>query len=110
MRMPRRGDTKAQNPIALLLCAAVLAGCASGSETALQVPSADELAAAETAGFEVDPVRSAADLVPPDLLTGPHYRIASAGGHLWIRERVCRHLGLRRLRNSWRPDAAHAHP
>ena len=73
--MPRRGDTQAQNPIALLLCAAVLAGCASGSETALQVPSADELAAAETAGFEVDPVRTAADLVPPDLLTGPHYRI-----------------------------------
>jgi len=73
--MPRRGDTQAQNPIALLLCAAALAGCASGSETALQVPSADERAAAETAGFEVGSVRSAADLVPPDLLTGPHYRI-----------------------------------
>ena len=50
--MPRRGDTKARNPIALLLCAAVFAGCASGSATVLQVPSDDERVAAEAAGFE----------------------------------------------------------
>jgi hypothetical protein len=75
MRMPRPDDTRAHNPIALLLCAAVLAGCASGSATGLQMPGAEERAAAETAGFEVDPIRSAADLVPPSLLTGAHYRI-----------------------------------
>ena len=62
--MPRPDDTRAHNPIALLLCAAVLAGCASGSATGLQMPGAEERAAAETAGFEVDPIRSAADLVP----------------------------------------------
>ena len=73
--MPRRGETKARNPIALLLFAAALAGCADGSTAVLRAPSAEERAAAEAAGFEVDPVRSAAELVPPDLLTGPHYRI-----------------------------------
>jgi hypothetical protein len=41
----------------------------------VQVPNAEERAAAEAAGFEVDPVRSAVELLPPDLLTSPHYRI-----------------------------------
>jgi hypothetical protein len=75
MRMPRRGETKARNPIALLLFAAALAGCADGPTAVLRAPSAEERTAAKAAGFEVDPVRSAAELVPPDLLTGPHYRI-----------------------------------
>jgi len=52
--MPRRGETKTRNSIAFLLCAA---------------------APAEAAGFEVDPVRSAVELLPPDLLNSPHYRI-----------------------------------
>jgi hypothetical protein len=75
MRMRRRGDTEGKKPIALLLCAAALAGCASESATAPQLPTAEERSAAEAAGFEVDPVRSAAELLPPELLTDPHYRI-----------------------------------
>jgi hypothetical protein len=73
--MPRRGESKTRDSIAFLLCAAALAGCATGSPTAARLPSAEERAAAEAAGFEVDPVRSAVELLPPDLLTSPHYRI-----------------------------------
>jgi len=73
--MPHRGETTARNSIAFLLCAAALAGCATRLTTAARVPSAEERAAAEAAGFEVDPVRSAVELLPPDLLTSPHYRI-----------------------------------
>jgi hypothetical protein len=73
--MRRRGESRIRSSIALLLSAAALAGCALGPPTAAGVPSAEERAAAEAAGFEVDPVRSAVDLLPPDLLTGPHYRI-----------------------------------
>jgi len=75
MRMPRRADTRARNPLALLLCAAALAGCAHGSPAASRAPSADEHAAAEAAGFEDAPVRSAAELLPPTLLADLHYRI-----------------------------------
>jgi hypothetical protein len=73
--MPSRGKTKTQISIALLLGAAALASCATESPIAVRVPSAEERAAAEAAGFEADPVRSAVELLPPDLLTGPHYRI-----------------------------------
>ncbi len=73
--MPRRGQSKARNSIALFFCAAGLAGCANGSAAVVRVQSVEERAAAKAAGFEVDPVRSAAELLPPDLLTGPHYRI-----------------------------------
>jgi hypothetical protein len=74
--MPRCGETKIRDSIAFLLCAAALAGCVTESPTAARLPSAEERAAAEADGFEVDPVRSAFELLPPDLLTGPHYRIA----------------------------------
>jgi hypothetical protein len=73
--MPRRGGTKNRNSIAFLLCVAALAGCAAGPPTAAQLPSTEERATAEVAGFEVDPIRPAIELLPPDLLTGPHYRI-----------------------------------
>jgi len=73
--MPRGGKTRTRNPIALLLCAVALAGCANGSPAVLRAPNAEERAAAEAAGFEVDPVRPAAELLPPALLAGPHYRI-----------------------------------
>ncbi len=73
--MPRRGKIGARNPIALLLCAVALAGCANESTAVLRAPSSEERAAAEAAGFEVDPVRPAAELLPPSLLAGPHYRI-----------------------------------
>jgi hypothetical protein len=73
--MPRPGDNRNLLPIALLLCAAALAGCASNAPAVSPLPSAEERAAAEAAGFELDPVRSAADLLPHELLTGPHYRI-----------------------------------
>ena len=73
--MPHRGKMKSENSIALLLCAVALAGCATRSPTTVPVPSAEERAAAEASGFEVDPVRSAVELLPPHLLTGPRYRI-----------------------------------
>jgi len=73
--MPRRGETEARNSIAFTLCAAALVGCAAGSPTVARVPNAEERAATETAGFEVDPVRSAVELLPPNLLASPHYRI-----------------------------------
>jgi len=73
--MRRCGESGIRIPIALLLCAAALTGCAIESPPAARVPSAEERAAAEAAGFEVDPVRSAVELLPPGLLTGAHYRI-----------------------------------
>jgi len=73
--MPRRGETRTPLPISLLLCAATLAGCASGPPAAVQLPNAEQRAAAQADGFELDPVRSAAELLPLELLTGPHYRI-----------------------------------
>ncbi len=73
--MPRRTETKTQISIALLLWAAVLAACATTLPTAVRVTSAEERTAAKAAGFEVDPVRPAVELLPPGLLTGPHYRI-----------------------------------
>jgi hypothetical protein len=73
--MPRRSETETRSSIAFALCVAALVGCAAGSPTVARMPNAEERAAAEAAGFEVDPVRSAAELLPPDLLTSPHYRI-----------------------------------
>jgi len=73
--MSRGGEIRAPIPIALLLCAATLAGCASESPALVRAPNAEERAAAQAAGFELDPVRSAAELLPPELLIGPHYRI-----------------------------------
>jgi hypothetical protein len=71
----RCGESGIQRSIALLLCAAGLTGCAIGAPPAARAPSAEERAAAEAAGFEVGPVRSAVELLPPGLLTSPHYRI-----------------------------------
>jgi hypothetical protein len=73
--MRRRGESRIRTSIAFLLSAATLSGCATGSPPAARAPSAEERAAAEAAGFEVDPIRSAVELLPPSLLTGPHYRI-----------------------------------
>jgi len=73
--MQRSVESGIQTSIALLLSAVALAGCTTGSLSTTQVPSAEERAAAEASGFEVGPVRSAAGLLPADLLTGSHYRI-----------------------------------
>ena len=63
--------------------------------TAARAPNAEERAAAEAAGFEVDPVRSAVELLPPDLLTSPHYRIDPQVVTSGIFEPVRHHVGLR---------------
>ncbi len=73
--MRRGGESWVRSSIAILLSAAGLTGCAIGSPPATRAPSAEERAAAEAAGFEVGPVRSAVELLPPGLLTSPHYQI-----------------------------------
>jgi hypothetical protein len=73
--MPHRAQTETRSPVVGLLFAAALAACANGSTVAPHVPSPAERAAAEAAGFEADPVRSAAELLPPDLLQGAHHRV-----------------------------------
>ncbi len=73
--MRRCGESWIRSSIAILLSTAGLTGCTIGSPPATRAPSAEERAAAEAAGFEVDPVRSAVELLPPGLLTSPHYRI-----------------------------------
>ena len=73
--MPRRAEIRIRNPIALLLCVAALAGCTHGSPAASRAPSAGDRTGAETADFEIDPIRPAAELLPPALLADQHYRI-----------------------------------
>ena len=61
--------------ISLLLGAAALAGCASTPGTLVMAPTPEEITAARSAGFEVSPVRSASDLLPPELFYGTHFQV-----------------------------------
>ena len=56
-------------------CAVALAGCASGPPLATPLPTEAERAAARRAGFELGPVRDARELVPAELIEGPHHRV-----------------------------------
>jgi hypothetical protein len=61
--------------VALAFALTLGSGCARPTQTRTVLP---ELAAADVdpeAGFEPLPVRSAAELLPPELLEGPHHRV-----------------------------------
>jgi hypothetical protein len=56
----------------------------------LRLPTDQERAAATAAGFEVSPVRRASELLPVDLIAGPHYQVGEDvvsedfANHYWI--------------------------
>jgi len=60
------------------LFAFAAAGCATPPKPPAEIPTAEERRAAEAAGFELPPVRDSRDLLPPDLLEGPHHAIEEA--------------------------------
>jgi hypothetical protein len=62
--------------LSLLLGAAALIGCASTPPVQIQAPTAEEIAAAQSAGFEVGPTRSASDLLPAERLQGASYQVS----------------------------------
>jgi hypothetical protein len=57
------------------LGALAVAGCSSAPKPAIAIPTAAERQAAAAAGFELPPVRKASELLPPELLQGPHYTL-----------------------------------
>jgi hypothetical protein len=59
-----------------LLGALAAAGCAATPKPPVELPTAAERRATETAGFELPPVHDARDLLPPELLEGPHHAVA----------------------------------
>lgn len=63
-------------PVLAALFAFAAAGCATSPKPPVEFPTAEERRAAEAAGFELPPVRDARDLLPPDLLEGPHHAVA----------------------------------
>lgn len=73
-----------------LLAVLALAGCASTPEAGLRLPTRQERVSAAAAGFEVGPVRKAHELLPANLLEGPHYRVGEEVvthefvNHYWI--------------------------
>jgi hypothetical protein len=73
--MQRRGGIPERVVIAFLVIAVALAGCTSTRGTVSSGPTDEEIAAAEVGGFEINPPRRASDLLPANLLSGPHYRI-----------------------------------
>ena len=74
-RMQQRGGILERVLIALLIGAVALVGCASTRGTAGSGPTDEEIAAAEAAGFEMNPPRRASELLPADLLSGPYHRV-----------------------------------
>jgi hypothetical protein len=58
---------------AVLLAAG--AGCAGATQTRNVLPTLSAGDVDATAGYETPPVRHAADLLPPELLEGPHHRV-----------------------------------
>jgi hypothetical protein len=64
-------------PLAALFALAA-AGCATPPKPPVEPPTAEEQRAAEAAGFELPPVRDARDLLPPDLMEGPHHAVEEA--------------------------------
>ena len=62
-------------PVLAALFAFAAAGCAASPKPPVELPTPEEQRAAEAAGFEIPPVRNARDLLPPDLLEGPHYAV-----------------------------------
>ena len=65
-------------PLLAALFAFAAAGCATPPKPPVEPPTAEEQRAAEAAGFELPPLRDARDLLPPDLLEGPHHAVEEA--------------------------------
>jgi hypothetical protein len=70
-----RSRCRAFAPVLAALSALAAAGCATSPKPPVELATAEERRAAEVAGFELPPVRNARDLLPPDLLEGPHYAV-----------------------------------
>jgi hypothetical protein len=62
-------------PVLAALGAFAAAGCATPPKPPVELPTAEEQRATEAAGFELPPVHDARDLLPPDLLEGPHHAV-----------------------------------
>jgi len=73
-----RSRRRTTSPVLAALLALAAAGCATPPKPPLELPTAEEQRAAEAGGFELPPVRDARDLLPPELLKGPHYAVQEA--------------------------------
>jgi hypothetical protein len=58
-----------------LVGALAAAGCATPPALPVEIPTPEQRRAAEAAGFELPPVGDARDLLPAELLQGPHYTL-----------------------------------
>ena len=62
-------------PFLALVGALAAAGCAATPKPPVEIPTPEQRHAAEAAGFELPRVGEARDLLPPDLLQGPHHTL-----------------------------------
>jgi hypothetical protein len=62
-------------PLLAALFGLAATGCATSPKPPVEPPTAEERRAAEAAGFELPPLRDARDLLPPNLLEGPHHAV-----------------------------------